>query len=146
MYETLALNQSYLGPYECSPGIDKHPAEQLILFTNHIRQSILQFSRFIISTTNWLLKHFCIHSYIIFHYNPLVGNIDFVSKTLMLCILILCTSGGTYSLKSTPNDRFFLWIFHGNFYLLSEFLPENCWEKIGNYYVALVPPRPTVQL
>ena len=26
---------------------------------------------------------------------------------LMLCVLILYISGGTYSLKSTPNDRFF---------------------------------------
>ena len=36
---------------------------------------------------------------------------------LMLCVLILYTNGGTYSLKLTSND---------NFYLLSEFLPEIC--------------------
>ena len=42
----------------------------------------------------------------------------------MLCVLNLYKSGGAYSLKSTPNDRFFEKIFHDNFYLLSEFLPE----------------------
>ena len=29
----------------------------------------------------------------------------------MLCVLILYISGGTYSLKSTPNDRFFVKLF-----------------------------------
>ena len=38
---------------------------------------------------------------------------------------------GEYSLKSTPNDRFFWETFHGNFILLSEFLPEVCWEEIA---------------
>ena len=47
----------------------------------------------------------------------------------MLCVLILYISGGTYSLKSISNDRF-LRNFSGQFYLLSEFLPENCWEEI----------------
>ena len=45
---------------------------------------------------------------------------------LMLCVLILYISGGTYSLKSTPNDRFFEKLFTAGFYLLSEFLPEIC--------------------
>ena len=31
----------------------------------------------------------------------------------MLCVLILYMSGGTYSLKSTPNDRFV-----GNFFIV----------------------------
>ena len=33
----------------------------------------------------------------------------------MLSVLILYMSGGTYSLKSTPNDRIFWETFHGNF-------------------------------
>ena len=49
----------------------------------------------------------------------------------MLCVLILYISGGTYSLKSTPNDWFFLRNFSWQFYLLSEFLPEICWEEIA---------------
>ena len=48
----------------------------------------------------------------------------------MLCLLILYISGGTYSLKTTPNDRFFWETFHG-IYLLTEFLPEICWEEIA---------------
>ena len=46
--------------------------------------------------------------------------------------LILYKSGGTYSITSTPNDRFL-----GNyslqlyFYLLLEFLTEICWEEVA---------------
>ena len=47
----------------------------------------------------------------------------------MLCMLILYISGGTYSLKSTPNDRFFEKLFM-EIFIYSEFLPEICWEKI----------------
>ena len=33
----------------------------------------------------------------------------------MLYVLILYMSGGMYSLKLTPNDRFFEKLFHGDF-------------------------------
>ena len=36
----------------------------------------------------------------------------------MLCVLILYISSWIYSLKSTPNDRFFGEDFHGKFYLM----------------------------
>ena len=49
----------------------------------------------------------------------------------MLFVLILRISGGPYSLKSTPNDKFFEKLFTAIFYLLSEFLPEICGEEIG---------------
>ena len=49
----------------------------------------------------------------------------------MLCVLILHISVGTYSLKSTPNDRFFDKFFMTILILLSEFLPEICWEEIA---------------
>ena len=43
-------------------------------------------------------------------------------KSLMLCALILCVSGRTYSLTSTPNDRdTFPW----QVYLLSQFSATN---------------------
>ena len=48
----------------------------------------------------------------------------------MLCVLILYMSGGTYNLKSIPNNRF-LTNFSWQFYLLSEFLPEICWEEVA---------------
>ena len=44
-------------------------------------------------------------------------------------VLILYISGGTYSLKSTANDRFFEKLFMAISYLLSELLPEICWEE-----------------
>ena len=50
----------------------------------------------------------------------------------MLCVLIfLCISGMTYSLKSTPNDRFLI-IFSWQFCLLLEFLPEVCREEAAH--------------
>ena len=48
----------------------------------------------------------------------------------MMCVLILYIIGGTYSLKSTPNDKF-LRNFSWQFELLSEFFPEICWEEIA---------------
>ena len=48
----------------------------------------------------------------------------------MLCALILHISGGTDSLKSTTNDRF-LRSFSWQFYLLSKFLREICWETVA---------------
>ena len=44
---------------------------------------------------------------------------------------ILYMSGGTYCLKSTPNDRFFEKLFVAIFYLISQFFPENSWAKIA---------------
>ena len=52
-------------------------------------------------------------TYIIGHYNPSVRIIGLVSHTTYVCLYI--SGGGTYSLKSTPNDRFFGETFHGNF-------------------------------
>ena len=49
----------------------------------------------------------------------------------MLCVLILYINGRTYSLKSTPNNRFFEKLFMAGFYLLPEFLPEICREEIA---------------
>ena len=45
-------------------------------------------------------------------------------------MLILYTSGGTYSLKSAPTTDF-LGNFSWQFYLSSEFLPEFCCNEIG---------------
>ena len=49
----------------------------------------------------------------------------------MFCTLILYVSGGTYSLKSTPNDWFFEKLFMAILFQHSEFLPEICWEEIA---------------
>ena len=47
----------------------------------------------------------------------------------MLCVLILYISGGTYKFKVDSERQ--KETFHGSFILLSEFLPEICWEEIG---------------
>ena len=49
----------------------------------------------------------------------------------MLRVLILYISGGTYSLKSTPNDKFFEKPFMAVLIYFSEFLPEICSEVIA---------------
>ena len=59
---------------------------------------------------NFCIKwYFCkkIHTYIyIGHYNHSIRiTIKFLTP-LTFCVLILCMCGGTYSLKSTSNDRF----------------------------------------
>ena len=47
---------------------------------------------------------------------------------------------GTRSLKSIPNDRFFEKLFMPVFfYLPSEFLPEICWEEIGDEIFFMFP-------
>ena len=101
------------------------------------------------------LTYIC--TYIISYYNPSVRITAQLLTSLMLCRLILYVSGGTYSLTSTPNDRFLrnffmagLFtlrvfartllrgsrqrnIFHTSWqvYLLLKFLPGICWEKIA---------------
>ena len=49
----------------------------------------------------------------------------------MLGVVILYVSGGTYSLKSTPNDRFFEKLFMAILVYFQEFLPEICWQEIA---------------
>ena len=49
----------------------------------------------------------------------------------MLCVLILYVSGGTYSLNSTPNDKFFEKLFIAILFTLESFLPEIGWEEIA---------------
>ena len=44
-------------------------------------------------------------------------------------MLILYINSGTYSLKSTPKNRFFLRHFSWQFYLLSELLADICWGE-----------------
>ena len=44
---------------------------------------------------------------------------------LMLCVLVLYISGGTYNLKSNPNDGFFEQLFQDNFILITEFFSRN---------------------
>ena len=49
----------------------------------------------------------------------------------MLCVLILYISGGALQFKVDSERQIFWETFHGNFNLLSEILPEICWEEIA---------------
>ena len=51
-------------------------------------------------------------------------------NTYVVCVHFLYMSGGTYSLKSTPNDGLFEKLFMAVF-IYSQFLPEICWEEIA---------------
>ena len=76
------------------------------------------------------------YTYIIGHYSSVRITTQFLTP-LTLCALIIRMRGGTYSLNSIPNDRFFR-SFSCKFYLLSEFLPEIClveiFEEIFSYF------------
>ena len=51
---------------------------------------------------------YCIHTYIIGHYNSSVRIIDLVSHTTyVVCVNFYTQVAGPTSLESTPNDRFF---------------------------------------
>ena len=51
----------------------------------------------------------------------------------MLCVLILYISGGTYSLKSAPNDRFFEKLFMAILFSLRVFARNLHTYMIGHY-------------
>ena len=99
-----------------------------IIKTTYFRRRFLLFNKLHSSLT----KKNYIHTYIIGHYNPSVRIIDLVSHTTyVVCVNFIHKWRWTYSLKSTPNDRFFWETFHDNFINFSEFLPEICWEEIA---------------
>ena len=60
-------------------------------------------------------------SHIIGHYNPSVRITAQLLTTLMLCASILYVSAETYSLTSTPNDRFFEKLFMAGLFTLRVF-------------------------
>ena len=49
----------------------------------------------------------------------------------MLCVSILYISDETIGLKSTPNDRFFEKLFHGNFIYSQSFCQKSAARKIA---------------
>ena len=53
----------------------------------------------------------------------------------MLCVLILYISAGTYSFKSTSNDRFFEKLFHGGFIYFQSFCQKSAeWKSPKKYF------------
>ena len=73
---------------------------------------------------------YCLHPHIISHYNPSVRNIDLVSHTIYVVYVNFIHKRRDLQSK-VDSERQIFFSFHGNFNLLSEFLPEICWEEIG---------------
>ena len=71
------------------------------------------------------------NTYIIGYYNPAARTIDIVSHTSNVCALILYKVGGTNSLTSTQNDRFFEKLFQCQLYLLKVFARNLLRENPG---------------
>ena len=67
-----------------------------------------------------------IHTYIIGHYNPSVIIIDLVSHTAYVVCVNLIHKWRDLQFNDDSERQIFRENFHGNFYLLSEFLPEIC--------------------
>ena len=83
---------------------------------------------FIIATVTLFFLFTYIHNWPL---QPFSQDYGLASHTTHVVCVNFIRECGTYSLTSTPNDRFFEKLFHGSFYLLSEFLPEICWEKVA---------------
>ena len=69
--------------------------------------------------------------YIIAHYNPSARIIDLVShKTYVVCVNVIY-KWRDLQFKVDSKKTWFWETFHGNIYLLSEFLSESCWKEIA---------------
>ena len=77
------------------------------IINKNYKNKTMQVNKLVYKLLYCLLSGF-IHTYIIGRYNLSVRIIDLVSHTTyVVCVNFLYISGGTYSLKSTPNDRVF---------------------------------------
>ena len=76
------------------------------------------------------LKYIYIHTNIIGHYNPSIRIIDlFFHTTYVVCVNFIHK---WRDLQFKVDSKRQIWeTFSWQFYLLSEFLPEICWEEIA---------------
>ena len=72
-----------------------------------------------------------IHTYITAHYNLSVRIIDLVSHTTYVVGVNFIHKWLDLQFKANFERQIFLRNFRWQFYLLSEFLPEICWEEIA---------------
>ena len=80
-----------------------------------------------------LFKNVC-RGPIIHNYNLSVRITALFLTSLILCVLILYMNGGTYSLKSTPNNRFVLETFHGSFIYFQSFCQISAERRAPKIY------------
>ena len=74
---------------------------------------------------------FFLHTYIIGHYNPSVRIIDLVSHTTYVKCVNFIHKWRDLQFKVDSERQIFWETFSWQFYLLSEFFPEICWEEIA---------------
>ena len=80
-----------------------------------------------------MLQYYTIYLliYLIDHYNPSVRIIDLASHTTYIVYVNIKHKCRDRQFKVYSERQTFWETFHDNFCLLSEFLPEICWEKIA---------------
>ena len=71
------------------------------------------------------------NTYIIGHYNPSARIIDLVSHSAYVVCVNFIHKWRDLQFNVDSERQIFWETFHGNFYLLSEFFPEICWEEIA---------------
>ena len=71
-----------------------------------------------------------LHTYIIGHYYPSISIIDLVSHTTYVVFVYFIHRLRDLQFEVDSEWQIVLRNFSCQFYLLSEFLPEICWEKI----------------
>ena len=71
-----------------------------------------------------------IHTYIFGLSNPSVRIIDLVAHAIYVVCVNFIHKRRDLQCKA-DSERQISETFHGNFYLLSEFLPEICWKEIA---------------
>ena len=74
---------------------------------------------------------FSTYTYIIGHYNPSIRIIDLVSHTTYVVCINFIHKWRDLQFKVNSERKSSWETFHGSFNLLSEFLPEICWEKFA---------------
>ena len=75
------------------------------------------------------------YTYIIGHYNSSVRIIDLVSHTTYVVYVNFFISGGTYNLKSTPNDRLFEKLFMTILFTFRVFCQKSAERKSPKKYL-----------
>ena len=104
------------------------------IFSSHPWNLLCDFESYDRDTSTDFRLGLCLdtgHTYIISHYNPSVRIIDLVSHAAYIVCVNFIHKWRDLQFKVDSERQIFWETFHGSFNLLSEFLPEICWEEIS---------------
>ena len=102
-------------------------AQQLIIMQNVFCYHLISWIQ-----KNWIVRFKSkLRTYVIGHYNPSVRIIDLVSHATYVVYVNFRHKWRDLQFKVDSERQIFWETFHGSFNLLSEFLPEICWEEIA---------------